>query len=190
MAQVGRRPGPGTTSDDVLAAARALFAERGYRATTVRAIATAAGVTPAMINHFFGGKQQVFLASIRMPLDPTQVLDGLLRRSPEEFPELFVRAFVGAWRNEATGPALRTMLRTAMTNDEQAAALRTFAGTVLLPRAAARLGVPLERIAAAMSVMIGQAVARDLISIEPLASLDDEAVVAIYTPAVRAVLGF
>lgn len=190
MAQVGRRPGVGTTSDDVLAAARALFAERGYRATTVRAIAAAAGVTPAMINHFFGGKQQVFLASIRMPLDPTQVLDGLLDRPTTDFPELFVRTFLAAWRNPATGPALRSMLRSAMTDEEQAAALRTFAGTVLLPRAAAGLGVARERVAAALSIMIGQAVARELIGIEPLASLDEEQLVAIYAPALRAALGF
>ena len=66
----GRPPGPVSTSDDVLRAARTLFAERGYQATTVRAIAAAAGVTPAMIHHFFGSKQQVFLAAIRMPIDP------------------------------------------------------------------------------------------------------------------------
>ena len=48
----------------MLRAARTLFAERGYQATTVRAIAAAAGVTPAMIHHFFGSKQRVFLADL------------------------------------------------------------------------------------------------------------------------------
>ena len=36
--------------------------------------------------------------------------------------------------------------------------------------------------------MIGQAVARTMIGIEALASLDDDAVVALYVPAVRAAL--
>jgi AcrR family transcriptional regulator len=188
VARAGRRPGPGTTSDAVLVAARALFAERGYRATTVRAIAAAAGVTPAMINHFFGGKHQVFLASIRMPIDPLQVLDGLLAAPRTEFPERFVRAFLGAWRSEVTGPALRTMLRSAMTDAEQAAAIRTMASTVLLPRAAAGLAVPAERVAVALSILIGQAVARTLIGVEQLAAHDDEQLVALYLPAVRAAL--
>jgi AcrR family transcriptional regulator len=189
MARAGRRPGPGTTSGDVLSAARALFAERGYRATTVRAIAAAAGVTPAMINHFFGSKHQVFLAAIRMPLDPMQVLDGLLTTPRDEFPERFVRAFLSAWTSDLTGPALRTMLRSAMTDEEQAAAIRTMASTVVLPRAAAGLAVPAERVAAALSIMIGQAAARSMIGIEQLAVLDDEQLVALYAPAVRAVLG-
>ena len=44
MSPAGRRPGPSSTADDVLAAARELFAERGYQATTVRAIAAGEGV--------------------------------------------------------------------------------------------------------------------------------------------------
>ena len=185
----GRRPGPGTTSEDILAAARRLFAERGYRATTVRAIASEAGVTPAMINHFYGGKRQVFVAAIRMPFDPAALLASLLDGPRAEFPDRFVRAFVTAWSDPTTGPALRTMLRSAMTDDEQGAALRAFAGGVMLPRVTAALGVPADRAATAMSIMIGCAVARSLIGIEALATLDDEDVIARYAPAVRTSLG-
>jgi AcrR family transcriptional regulator len=185
---VGRRPGATSSADDVLRAARTLFAERGYRATTVRAIAAAAGVTPAMVHHFFGSKQAVFLASIRMPIDPTRILDELLAQPRAEFAARLVRTFVAAWSDETSGPALRSMLRVALTDEEQAAALRTFASAVLVPRAAAGLGVAPAQVAAALSIMIGQAVARTMIGIEALAALDDEAVVALYVPAVRAAL--
>jgi len=188
VARVGRRPGATSSAEDVLRAARMLFAERGYRATTVRAIAAAAGVTPAMVHHFFGSKHEVFLASIRMPLDPARILDELLAGPHEEFAVRLVRTFVAAWRDDVTGPALQTMLRTALTDEEQAAALRTFASSVLVPRAAAGLGVAPAQVAAAISIMIGQAVARTMIGIDALASLDDDSVVALYVPAVRAVL--
>lgn len=188
MARVGRRPGTSTSSADILAAARRLFAERGYRSTTVRAIAAAADVTPAMIHHFYGSKHQVFLAAIRMPLDPTQVLAGLLDGPPDEFADRFVRTFVAAWAEPETGPALRGMVRSAISDEEHAAALRAFASGVLLPQAAAALDVPQDRLATAVSIMIGQAVARSIIGIDQLAALADEEVVARYVPAVRAAL--
>ncbi|MGH8861902.1 MAG: TetR family transcriptional regulator [Jatrophihabitantaceae bacterium] len=188
MARAGRRPGPTTTGDDVLRAARTLFAERGYHATTVRAIAAAARVTPAMVHHFFRSKHAVFLASIRMPLDPAQLLSGMLSGPREQFPERLVRTFVGVWRSEVTGPSLRSVLRSAITDDEQAAAMRAFASTVVIPRAAAGLDVAPERIVAALSIMIGQAVARTMIAFEALADLDDDQVVELYVPAVRAAL--
>jgi len=114
MSPAGRRPGPSSTADDVLAAARELFAERGYQATTVRAIAAAAGVTPAMIHHFFGSKEKVFLAAARIPIDPDTVLAILLAGPREQFPERLVAAFGAAWRDERTGPALQSVLRAAV----------------------------------------------------------------------------
>ncbi len=188
MARAGRRPGPSTTEQDVLRAARRLFAERGFQRTTVRAIAAAAGVTPALVHHFFAGKHAVFLAAIRMPVDPARLLEQLLSGPREQFAHRFVSAFVGAWGDPATGPALQSMVRSALTDDEHAAALRAFASGVMVPRAAAGLGVPPERVAAAVSIMIGQAVARTMIGIDVLAQLSDEQVVEYYVPAVRAAL--
>jgi AcrR family transcriptional regulator len=188
MARAGRRPGPGTTSDDVLGAARGLFAERGYQATTVRAIAAAAGVTPAMINHFFGSKEKVFLAAIAMPLDPDALLATLLDGPREQLPERLVATFVSAWRSADTGPALQSMLRAAVTGEQHAAGMPAFAAELWLPRLANALGVARLRVAAAVSVLLGQALTGLLLGIEPLASAPDEELVAVYAPAVRAVL--
>jgi AcrR family transcriptional regulator len=188
MARSGRRPGPDSTSGAVLEAARRLFAQRGYRATTVRAIAEAAGVTPGMIHHFFGSKQQVFLAAIRMPLDPVQVLAAATAGPRREFPERLVRAFVQFWTSEQTGPALRGMLRSAIADEEQAAALRGFADAVMLPQVSAALGVPVAGVATALSTMLGLVVARMLIGIEALASLTEDEIVSRYAPVVRAAL--
>src|ERR1700759_1320075 len=65
----GRRPGGANTRAQLLDAARAEFAERGYEGATVRAIADRAGVDPAMVNHFFGGKDGLFPASLDLPRD-------------------------------------------------------------------------------------------------------------------------
>jgi AcrR family transcriptional regulator len=52
----------------VLDAARAVFAEKGYDAATIRGIARAAGVDAALVHHFFGSKEQVFVAAMNLPL--------------------------------------------------------------------------------------------------------------------------
>jgi AcrR family transcriptional regulator len=184
----GRRPGPTTSDQDVLSAARALFAERGYQGTTVRAIAAAAGVTPAMVHHFFGSKHEVFLAAIRMPIDPARLLRELLAGPREQFAHRFVTTFVRTWGDPVTGPALQSMVRSALTDQTHAEAVRAFASTVMIPRAAAGLGVTPERVAAALSIMVGQAVARTMIGFDALADLPDDAVVALFVAPVHAVL--
>ena len=66
--RTGRRPGNPDTREAILTAAREAFAERGYDAASIRAIATRAGVDPALVHHYFGAKEQLFLAAMRIPL--------------------------------------------------------------------------------------------------------------------------
>lgn len=55
-----------STRDAVRDAAERLFAERGYAATSVRDIAGAAGVDPALVIRHFGSKEKLFLATMRV----------------------------------------------------------------------------------------------------------------------------
>ena len=65
--RTGRRPGSEDTRGRVLAAAREAFGERGFEGASVRDIAARAGVDPALVHHYFGTKQQLFVAAIRLP---------------------------------------------------------------------------------------------------------------------------
>ncbi len=79
----GRRPGKSETRAQILDSARRAFSQNGFRRTTVRSIAAAADVDPAMIHHHFGSKEQLFAAAIALPIDPVQVL-GPVHTSPTE----------------------------------------------------------------------------------------------------------
>ena len=68
----GRRSGPTVSRGDILAAARRLFAERGYDGATIRAIAQEAGVDAALVHHFFGTKEHVFVAAMELPFSPAE----------------------------------------------------------------------------------------------------------------------
>ena len=76
--QTGRRPGKSGSREDIVRAARQLFADRGYAGTTMRAIAQKAKVDSALIHHFFGSKDRVFAAAIQDIIQPHQFVTALL----------------------------------------------------------------------------------------------------------------
>ena len=60
----GRRPGGSDTRAEIVREARAQFAEHGYNGVTFTGIAREVGVDPTLITHFFGGKEQLFAATL------------------------------------------------------------------------------------------------------------------------------
>ena len=189
VAQAGRRPGGDSTRDAVLDAARKSFATKGFRATTMRAVATDAGVSPGMIHHFFASKDELFLAAIRMPIEPDAVLTRVLTGPRDELPERLVRTFVSTWQDPVSGPALRSVVRAAVADEDQAAGLRTFAEQLMLPRVTKALGVGKLQVTSALALLLGYALAGQLIGVEPLASADVETLVDALAPAVAVLLG-
>lgn len=84
---VRRRYDAQASRDALLAAADALFDERGYDATTIRDIGERAGVDAALIARYFGGKEGLYLATLEhdrrtpLPADPMRILERMLSRS-------------------------------------------------------------------------------------------------------------
>ena len=126
MGPAGRRPGPSRTRDAVLAAAREEFAQRGFDATTLRQIAARAGVDPAMIAHHFGSKQQLVLASLRVPFDPAAEVASVLDGPREELGARLLTRLLHVWDAPAGGAAVAA-LRAALAKDETAALIREVA---------------------------------------------------------------
>lgn len=70
-----RRPGRprgsgGSVKKELIRSARSLFAERGYAAVSLRALAKAAGVNPAMVHYYFGDKQGLYEAVLEETITP------------------------------------------------------------------------------------------------------------------------
>lgn len=167
-----------------MAAARTQFADRGYTATTLRSVAQAAGVHPALIHHHFGSKEQLYNAALSLPVDPIEVVTRLTQVPREEFPEQLVRHFIATWRDPQAGPILHALLRRAISEPGQTALLRSHAETVLIPRIAAALGIPEINVAAAFAQLIGLTIADTLIRIGPLAHATEDQLVALVTPVI------
>ncbi|GIF14420.1 TetR family transcriptional regulator [Actinoplanes teichomyceticus] len=186
--RTGRRPGNPDTREAILAAARAAFAERGYDGTSIRAVATGAGVDPALVHHYFGTKDKLFLAAMQAPLDPQELLDAATEGDPEQLGVRFVRLFLRIWDGPG-GAAGVALLRSAVGNEWTAHLFREFVGSQILRRAVPRLGLddaqgPL-RVSLAASHMVGIAMARYVIKVEPLASAPAEVIAAAVGPSVQ-----
>jgi AcrR family transcriptional regulator len=185
MASAGRRPGPTGTRDDILLAARRLFAAKGYDATTLRAIAAEAGVNPAMIRHFFGTKEQVFVAILDLPVSPAVVVPAVVDGPPEEFGRRVAGFLLSMWREPATRAPLLALVRSSTSNEQAAQVLREFLDITVVRRVAEALDVPPVRIATAISHGIGMLLARYVIGIEPLAAAGEDEIADLLGTAIQ-----
>ena len=178
--------GPGAR-ERILEAARAQFAERGYDKTSVRGIAKAAGVDAALVHHYFGTKDEVFAAAIEVSMDPATVVPAVLGEGTEGIGERLARYFIGVWENPASRAPLLAIIRSALTHEAAAKVLRGFVLRRVLERVAADLDVPNPKFRAelAASHMIGIAMMRYVLQVEPLASADPEEIVELVAPTLQ-----
>jgi AcrR family transcriptional regulator len=194
MVRTGRRPGESGTRDAILDAARAGFAEAGYEGATIRGIAEAAGVDPALVHHFFGTKEDLFVAAMDLPVNPAVLAELVLAEGLEGAGERLVRTFLSVWDSPPSQDVLLGLIRTAVTNDRAAAMLREFIRRALLEKVAAALGDPdgdpdgVLRAAAIGSHMVGMALLRYVIRLEPLASATPDEIVALLAPRIQSYL--
>lgn len=185
MARPGRRPGPTETRDAILTAARTLFGERGYDGATIRAIAGNAGVDPALVHHFYGSKEQVFVAAMQVPINPADVIQRISDGPREQTAERILRLFLAVWKDADGRAAFLGMMRSAMTNEQAAAMTRQFLRQALLNRLVATLGVSPLRAEAVMSHVIGTMMMRYVLRLEPLASVGEEELVGMVAPTLQ-----
>ena len=184
----GRRPGPSETREEILRAARELFARHGYEKASLRAIARNAGVDPALILHYFSSKDGLLREALTLPLDPSDVLaKGLADVPDDEVGEHLVRLVVSLWDRPALTHRLSSMLRVAMSHDLAMTVLReTFQRTVLV--AVARLvddesaALRAELVA---TQMIGIAMARYLLRLPEVSSADVDELAHMVGPTVQ-----
>ncbi|MEV4003716.1 TetR family transcriptional regulator [Actinomadura sp. NPDC049753] len=181
----GRRPGPTETREKILAAARDLFAEKGYDGASLRAIARAAEVDPALVHHFFGNKEGVFVEAMRFPVDPSVLLPRIMSFPRDRIGEAMVRIFLQVWGDEDRRAPMLAMLRSAMTNERAVVLLREFVTSALFGRASQATEAAPLAIQAAAGQMIGLMILRYVLRVEPLASASEDELIELVAPTLQ-----
>lgn len=175
MPRTGRRPGRTSTRSRILETARAHFGEEGFEGATLRGIAAGAGVDPALIPHYFGSKEGVFLAAVEFPVDPSVFIPRLLEPGLEGLGERLILFFLETWDSPA-GASLLGLIRSVVSNEMAADLMRQFVTREVLGRLAEAIQLDQPQLRASLvgTQLVGLAVLRYVIKVEWVASASPE----------------
>jgi AcrR family transcriptional regulator len=183
----GRRPGASGTREAIAGAARRQFAELGFDRTTIRSVAAEAGVDPALVPHYFGSKQRLFLEAVDLPFEVGELVAQLQGGPRSQVGERVAR-FALRVLSDPDGLARWTgMIRSAASDPEAAEMLRDVLTRRIFEPLAEALGSDDAQLRAnlASSQMVGLVMARYVIGIEPLASASPETNAAPIAPTIQ-----
>jgi AcrR family transcriptional regulator len=183
----GRRPGDSGTRAAILTAAAEQFAEHGFRDTTMRAVASAAGVDPALVHHYFGTKGGLFAAAMAFPINPGEMASHLVAPGVDGIGERVVRTLLTIFAELGDANPMIGLLRSAAGHPPAAKMLREFLSEAVLDRVASAVQTDRPQLRAELcaSQVLGILVAREVIAFPALAQADLDTLVAAYGPALQ-----
>lgn len=174
------------TRASILESARALFAERGYEGTTVRDVASAAAVDPALVMRYFGNKEELFVRATEFEL---QLPDVAALKGGHEG-EVLVRHFFEIWERGPSATGMTILLRSAVTHEAAADKMRDMFAQQVLPAVArhgSRTTAPL-RAGLIATQLLGLALCRYVLKIPCIATAAPEELVASLAPTIQGYL--
>jgi len=179
--RIGRRPGNPATRERILLEARRAFAESGYTGASLRHIAARAEVDPALIHHYFGTKEQLFLATVQIPINPAEVIARIADGPIDSIGARLVGTMMGVWESES-GPAMVATVRRVLADPSDTRSLQEFvAGQIIRRVIAAVRPRPEEssiRAALVTAHILGLVVGRYVLAMAPLATIPREQLIA------------
>lgn len=180
----GRRAGGEDTRAALVEAAREVFAEQGFQGATVRTIAARAGVDAAMVNHWFGGKQGLFAATVQLPFDPSEIVGQVTGGDPNDLGARLIRTFVTLWDKHEGGFAA---LMLSVASQEAAARMMVEFFSGLVFERVAAVGVDRVELRASLCAtqVVGLGVLRYVLRMEPIASADVDTLVDLIGPTLQ-----
>jgi len=187
MARTGRRPGASGTRGAILDAAREVLAREGYDRATLRGIARRAKVDPALVLHYFHSKEALFVHAMRMPVNPAELMRGMLREGHADLGRRVMQTVLRIWSDRRNAEALVGLFRSTMSNERAAAMLRQWLARAMLGSVRRSLGTPDAEFRAALvaSQILGLVVTRHILRLKPLMSARAETLVDWIGPTIQ-----
>jgi AcrR family transcriptional regulator len=180
----GRPPGTSDTRERILNSARELFARNGIDKTSIRAIAAAADVDPALVHHYYGTKTQLFAAAIHIPIDPMQIIGPLQQIPVEEIGYTLPSLLLPLWDSEM-GKGFIATLRSILAGSDPSL-VRSFLQEVITKEVGSRVDDPPGsgpvRVQFVASQLVGDVMARYILELDPFKSLPVEQIAETIAP--------
>ena len=175
-------PRPGSRAEQrrrtearILDAAFQVFVAAGYERTTIRAVASAAGVDAGLVMHYFGSKQELF----RRVIDAAPVPE--VSGTPEQAIEQILATLADRLASEPASSL--AVLRSMLTNPEAASVISEGLARYQAQIAQAiPAGDASLRAAIISAIILGVTVSRHLIKSDELATADPAQVISLLRP--------
>lgn len=176
-----RRRDAAATRQALLDAAIELFAERGYDRTTVRDIATRAGVNQALLFRYFGSKEALFATATAG--------DNWRAAEPSKLLATMLEHLLAPTSSDHRDLVLTALLRTLGTDDE-AAKIRRRLTAGYIDTLATLTDEPDAQLRAELVLawVFGISFMRGVAATPPLADADPDLVLSLVLPAARVLL--
>ncbi|MGI8523032.1 MAG: TetR family transcriptional regulator [Nocardioides sp.] len=182
----GRRPGAPDTRAAILESARESFGQKGFAGTSVRAVASRAGVDAALVHHYFGTKDDLFLSAMELPVDIRAVVARVAAGGVEGAAERLLTVFLEVWDDPELTPVFVGRMRQLLEPGGERLLGQGLVPVVFGPAGVA-LGIdaPEQRMPLVVSQMLGLILTRYVLGVEPIASMPADLVVATYAPTIQ-----
>lgn len=179
---------PAATRRTILDAARAQFAQKGFRGASVRSIAREAGVDPSLIHHHFGDKSQLLIASMEVPFNPLDKIAEVLAGPLESLAERLVRTFCSSW--DPHQDVFNTIARSTLGGGLDRPPMMDLVRDLIVTRFAERLEGDDAELRAGLIAgqLIGLGLARYVVQVDPVSEASVDEIVARYAPAIQTIL--
>ncbi len=180
----GPRSSGSGTREAIEDAARQQFGALGYRRTTLRGVARVAGVDPRLVLHYFGSKRQLFLESVRLPVDPDALFEQLFSPGPGTIGERAAVVLIGVMEEPATQSVMVGLIRAAASEPEAAQLIRELLTERILTPLAQRVGGDDPELRASLMAahVVGLAMGRHIVQISPLTTVSREQLLRAIAP--------
>lgn len=190
MARTGRRPGPTSTRASILAAAAGCFAAHGFDATSMRHVAAAAGVDPALVRRFFGSKEQLFSEVAAALIVPERAVAAVTGGGADTAGERLVRYFLSLLGDVSQPGPFFGLIRSAVASEHAAGLLRRLLAEQVLGEIAASFRSEGAELGAALaaSQLVGLAIARYAVRLDALAAAGTDDLVRWVAPVIQSYL--
>ena len=183
----GRRPGSSGTRAAILAAAQRQFVAAGFDQTSIRSVAEEAGVDPALVIHYFHSKDGLLVAGMAWPIDLDEISEHVVAPGLDGFGERLARFFLAQWDDPSKRHPLTVIVRNAVSHETAARLLTDFVRRELVGRLVTLMDEPTAELRGSLvaSTLVGLAMTRYVVRLEPLASAPSEVVVAAMAPTIQ-----
>ena len=182
----GRPPGKSKTRETILASAQLLFTEQGYDAS-LKEIAAKANVDPALLIHYFGSKQKLFVAAMLPLYKAPAMLPKVFEGDRDQIGARFAMLIQHFLEDGETSKLLLALIKAASSNKDAAQMLREFIEPAIVQPLGRQLGGTHGQLVASFigSQVVGLMMTRHIVELSPLAQATPKEIAAALGPIIQ-----